>query len=89
MPIELSAPPVDRPVRAVPRSYTNFLTAVRDANGAWVSIPLADISGAKPATKQVVILRGAAVRGFKVQTTVQEGRLYARSIAIPPPVETV
>jgi hypothetical protein len=85
MPIEATAPPVDRPIRTAPRSYSQFLDRVREAQGEWLSLPIEEISGAKPATKQVAILRGAAVRGFKVQTTIQEGRLYARRVDVIPP----
>ena len=81
MPIESTAPPVDRPLRRTsPRSYREFLERVREAGGDWVSLPVEEITGATPAAKQVAILRGSSVRRLRVQTTIQQGRLYARRI---------
>jgi hypothetical protein len=79
MPIEYAPPPVERPLNLRYRlSYAEFLAGVRNANGRWLSLPLTEVTGPTKGSKQSKILLGARVRGFRVQTTIQAGRLYAR-----------
>jgi len=81
MPIERTAPPVvppARPHRGRKLSYVSFLDQLVEANGEWLSLPLAEITGIKPHAKQVAIHGAAAVRKIDVQTTVQSDRLYVR-----------
>ena len=81
MPIERTAPPVvppARPHRGRNHSYAPFLDELVLANGGWLSLPLAEITGSKPHAKQVAIHGAAAARKIHVQTSVQSDRLYVR-----------
>jgi hypothetical protein len=73
MQIEVHEPPT-----ILRRSYSDFLTRIRDENGKWVSVPLTDVSGDSIKTKQSVILSSAKNFVMRVQTTVQQGRIYVR-----------
>jgi hypothetical protein len=73
MQIEVHAPPT-----ILRRSYSDFLTRIRDENGGWVSVPLTDVAGDSVKTKQSVILSAAKNFGMRVQTTVQKGRIFVR-----------
>jgi hypothetical protein len=59
------------------------MTVVRNLDGEWASIPLEEIAGAANVNKQNSIGQAAKTRGFRVQTTVQAGRLYARLVVAP------
>jgi hypothetical protein len=73
MKIEVHAPPA-----ILRRSYTEFLSRIREEAGGWVSVALTDVAGDSIKTKQSVILSAAKNFGMKVQTTVQQGRIYVR-----------
>jgi hypothetical protein len=73
MQIEVHAPP-----GILRRSYAEFLTRIRAEEGKWVSIPLTEVAGESVKAKQSVILSSAKNHGLKVQTTVQQGRIYVR-----------
>jgi hypothetical protein len=75
LPIEVVDPPKVHQIR---HTYTPFLDRVREEAGKWVSIPLDEIGGSKASIKQTTVLTCAKSRGFRVQTTVQNGRIYAR-----------
>jgi hypothetical protein len=51
--------------------YKSLMDSIRESNGTWVSIP---------AGKQNSIHAAARVRGMRVKTTIQDGRLYVRRI---------
>ena len=74
MPIKVAPPPTDRCYH----NYEKFVTAIREAAGAWVSLPLDEITGLSNARKQTAIRQALAVRGLHAQTTVQQGRIYVR-----------
>jgi hypothetical protein len=73
MQIEVHAPP-----GILRRSYADFLTRIREENGAWVSVPLEEVAGHSTKAKQSVIISAAKNHGLKIQTTVQQGRIYVR-----------
>jgi hypothetical protein len=73
MQIEVHAPP-----RTLRRSYADFLTRIHEENGAWVSVPVGEVAGQSSKAKQSVIISAAKNHGLKVQTTIQEGRIYVR-----------
>jgi len=72
--------PVDRQVPGFVTwgRYDNLFSALLARPGEWCSLPLVEIAGESPARKQISILNNASLRGIKIKTTVQEGRLYAR-----------
>jgi hypothetical protein len=80
MPVERKDPPVDRPARPARNSYADFFAAMLATPTEWCSLPLEEIAGATPTRKQTTVLTGATKRGLKVQTTVQQGRLYAHIV---------
>lgn len=82
MPIETTAPPVEGRYRTNHR-YDEFLNVVRERNGDWASLQVEDSRGKMPRIKQTMINQAARQRGFRVQTTIQQARLYARMIAVP------
>lgn len=82
MPLEFSDPPLIR--RRGPghfyHAYGTFLDALVANPGRWASLPLAEITGASRYKKQVTILNAAKNRRIRIQTTVQQERLYARTM---------
>jgi hypothetical protein len=86
MPPENSPPPRIPPFCA-DRKYYDFMRMVRFApeDSPWVSIPLDEVNGSTTIRKQSSMHEAAKNRGFKVQTTVQAGRIYARSVTPRPP----
>jgi hypothetical protein len=84
MPVERKDPPVDRPARPARNSYADFFAALLATPSEWCSLPLEEIAGTTPMRKQTTVLTGAAKRGLKVQTTVQQGHLYARVVGDRP-----
>jgi hypothetical protein len=76
MQIEFTTPPKPRQPRG---NYDAFLGAIR-RSADWVSVAVEEIGGNDTKQKQSTILLAAKVRKFRVQTSVQRGRLYARLI---------
>jgi len=73
--VELSAPPkvVDR------RKYKKIIERVVAANGEWLRVSLDEVAPGCPlAVKQSRLWQAAQGRGFKVQTTAQDGAIYLR-----------
>jgi hypothetical protein len=73
MQIEVHAPP-----GVLRRSYADFLARIREENREWVSVPLDEVAGQSTKAKQSVIISAAKNHGLKIQTTVQQGRIYVR-----------
>jgi hypothetical protein len=73
MQIEVHPPP-----GILRRSYADFLTRIREENGGWVSVPLNEVAGESNKAKQCVIISAAKNHGLKIQTTIQQGRIYVR-----------
>ena len=80
MPLNLDQPKFERARRK--REYAELFAALEATPGRWASLALDDIAGPTTAAKQSAIWSLGRQRGFRVQTTVQDGRLYAR--IIPP-----
>jgi hypothetical protein len=87
MPIETTAPPFTRANNGsrLKGKYADFFDRIRELKGGWVSLPLDEITGATPTLKQIRIHAAAASRGIRLNTTIQEGRLYARLNIVPTP----
>jgi hypothetical protein len=80
MPLEV-APPPKVPLHFQGRvRYNEFMDALVAGPGTWVSLPLDEVAGADHKTKGSAIHTAAKNRGFKVQTTIQGGRIYARRL---------
>jgi hypothetical protein len=79
MPVELSPPQVERRRRRR-ESYPSFFAALIDRCGEWASLPLDEVAGKTDEAKQSIIWSLARIRGLRVQTTVQDGRIFARVI---------
>jgi len=77
MPIETTPPPASRAVR---RNYDALFEALTASPGEWASLPLDEVGGETMRDKQGALHVGARCRGRKVQTTVQQGRIYARIV---------
>jgi hypothetical protein len=77
MQIEVHAPP-----GSLRRSYADFLKRIREENGGWVSVPLEEVAGQSTKAKQSVIISAAKNHGLKVQTTIQQGRIYVRFMGV-------
>jgi hypothetical protein len=73
MQIEVHAPP-----GILRRSYVDFLARIREEDGRWVSVPLDEVAGETTKAKQSVIISAAKNHKLKIQTTVQQGRIYVR-----------
>jgi hypothetical protein len=73
MQIEVHAPP-----GILRRSYADFLARIREENGEWVSVPLDEVAGQTNKAKQSVIISAAKNHKLKIQTTIQQGRIYVR-----------
>jgi hypothetical protein len=71
--------PVERPRY----HYAAIIANIQNAQGGWVTIPLDDIGGMSPQLKQSRISVAARQRGLRVQTTIQNGLLYARLLDSP------
>jgi hypothetical protein len=84
MPIEHIAPPdtsrLRNPDRVGNRSYSNFIEEARKAGGGWVSLPLDEVTGNTPQVKQAILRSSCKSRGLKIQTCVQAGRIFVRSV---------
>ena len=78
MPVEVGPPPRDKEPR---RSYLAFIEQVIAANGGWVSLPLAEITGADKKRKRRNVLSSFAARGVTCTTTIQNARMYVRLTA--------
>jgi hypothetical protein len=73
MQIEVRAPPT-----ILRRSYADFMARIREEDGRWVSVPLDEVGGQTTKAKQSVIISAAKNHKLKIQTTVQQGRIYVR-----------
>ena len=81
MSVELATPPNPAPWHGKARkSYAAFFNLLKTNPGEWVSIGLDDITGDTPERKQRAIASNATSRKLRIQTSRQEGRLYARLI---------
>jgi hypothetical protein len=78
MPLEYTAPPIERSHSQGSPRYTELIDALINADGGWVSLPLDEVGGDDLKDKQRSIHTAARARKFRVQTTVQGERIYAR-----------
>ena len=60
--------------------YDSVMALIVEAAGQWVSIPFEELNGRYPGAKQFSIHQAAISRGRKVETTVQDGRVFVRLI---------
>jgi hypothetical protein len=75
MTIEIAVPPktVDR------RTYKRIIEKVVEADGQWLRVTLDEVAPDCPVhVKQSRLWQAASTRGFKIQTTVQEGAIFIR-----------
>jgi hypothetical protein len=79
MPIEFDPPAIARHPN---RSWTTFMTELLAAAGGWVSLPVSEVTGETKKAKQGLAHQAARIRGLRVQTTIQDGRLYSRLVPI-------
>lgn len=77
MPIELAPPPTGRTFR---RNYDALFATLTAAPGEWASLPLDEVGGETMRDKQGALHVAARCRSRKVQTTIQQGRIYARIV---------
>jgi hypothetical protein len=77
MPAEIGPPPRDSHPRHKYRRFFDLLTANPDK---WVSLALDEVGGSTNQKKQSNITGSAKQFGFRVQTTIQDARLYVRII---------
>lgn len=78
MPIEFTPPPAGRSIRRTYDALFEILTTL--PSGEWASLPLDEVGGPTNRHKQSTLHVAAVCRGRKVQTTIQQGRIYARII---------
>jgi hypothetical protein len=78
--VERKAPPIVRPKREKRKVYEGLFGEIRDAAGEWLAIAPEAITGSTVTRRQANICQAAAIRGFVIQTTVQEGTLYVRFV---------
>jgi hypothetical protein len=76
MQFEFTTPPKHRAPRS---SYNALFTALQARPGEWVRLD-PDTLGRSPARQASAILNAAALRGLRIQTSKQDGLLYARII---------
>lgn len=70
-------PPPEKP--AVRDSWhPEFETAIVEANGEWVSVPLTEIEGDTTEAKRSRISAVMNRRGHRLNTTIEDGRLFAK-----------
>lgn len=73
------APSCDRmPRNKKAGRYAQLFKELDACPGEWLSIPLEEVAGEGPKDKQRVIYSAAFWRKVKVQTTVQDGKLFIR-----------
>jgi hypothetical protein len=78
MPIELTAPPAAPRVRSPyrRRRTRELLDAVIANPEQWVAMPIVDLGFTKPTHAQTALLNSARIRGVRIRTSVQQGKLY-------------
>ena len=77
MEIKIGPPPRSKSPR---RAYHDLFRALRDHPGQWVSLPVNEVSGNTKNQKTTRVLTAAGVRGVRVQTQIEEERMYVRVI---------
>lgn len=77
MPAELGPPPRVSQRR---HKYKEFFRLLITNPGQWASLPLDEVGGATPNAKQTNLWSCAKQFGMRIQTTVQEGKVFARVI---------
>lgn len=79
--IEEGAPPQER-IKPVPPGmkgkYADLLDVVKAANGKWINVDAAEITGTTNQSKRATVAQRAKARGMKIQATTQDGRFYIR-----------
>jgi hypothetical protein len=75
MPVEIGPP------RSAPRPkgrYTDFVDAMVQANGEWVSVPVEQIWGPTNDYRSKAIHHRVRIRKLRCNVTIRNGRFYAR-----------
>lgn len=74
-----AGPPPNAGRRQIHNRYVDFIEAVRQLDGGWASISAEYITG--NATQKCCVLHNCArKRGVRIQTSMQQGRMYARLV---------
>jgi len=84
MPAELGAPPRENQRRHTYKHLFNLLTC---SPGEWASVPIDEVGGDTATKKHTCIHSRARQMGVRVQTTIQDGRVYARIVEGQPKVD--
>jgi hypothetical protein len=80
MPVSVAPPPR---IRFRSSSYDSLFHALIADPGGWASLPLDEVAGRKNREKQANLLTQGKRRGVRIQTSCQDGRIYARIITAP------
>ena len=64
--------------RSARRKYKHLVSAVVEANGEWVQVPLDEIGGSTNTTKCSLVHQAAYGRGLSFKTTIVDGFMYVK-----------